>query len=206
MERPSVGDTVVRTCEGGLHERPGWDRKGPSSGAQRPIARETGGLPVSARGLPGRSQSSRCSGVERWNLCQIQIELKLSIELECKSVTDLSGTGEERNQWAGEIFIGLHAVTNSYMPISLDDHDPDIGLTPGTTKSDIIAFLYQNDEYGYSPREVHEALDIPHSTAKVTLKRLYDNEFIEKTPDGYYHARADRDDLYRYLGASNGLI
>jgi len=91
------------------------------------------------------------------------------------------------------------------MPISLDGHNPDIGLTPGTTKSDIVAFLYQNDEYGYSPREVHEALDIPHSTAKVTLKRLYDNEFIEKTPDGYYHARADRDDLYRYLGALNGL-
>jgi DNA-binding MarR family transcriptional regulator len=91
------------------------------------------------------------------------------------------------------------------MPISLDGHDPDIGLTPGTTKSDIVAFLYQNDEYGYSPREIHEELDIPHNTSKVTLKRLYDNEFIEKTPDGYYHARPDRDDLYRYLGALKGL-
>ncbi|TKX64297.1 MarR family transcriptional regulator, partial [Halorubrum sp. GN11GM_10-3_MGM] len=87
------------------------------------------------------------------------------------------------------------------MPVSLDDHDPDIELTPGTTKSDVVAFLYQHDEYGYTPREVHEELDIPHNTAKVTLKRLYDNEFIEKTADGYYHARADRDDLYRYLGA-----
>lgn len=105
----------------------------------------------------------------------------------------------------GQIFMKFRTVTISYMPISLDRHDPDIGLTPGTTKSDIVAFLYQNDEYGYSPREIHEELDIPHNTAKVTLKRLYDNEFIEKTPDGYYHARSDRDDLYRYLGALKGL-
>lgn len=91
------------------------------------------------------------------------------------------------------------------MPVALETHDPTLKLTPGTTKSDIVAFLYRNDDYGYSPREIHTELAIPHNTAKVTLKRLYDNEYIDKTPDGYYHARPDREDLYRYTAALDGL-
>jgi Mn-dependent DtxR family transcriptional regulator len=91
------------------------------------------------------------------------------------------------------------------MPVSLENHNPDLDLTPGTTKSDIVAFLHNNDQYGYSPRDIHEELDIPHNTAKVTLKRLYDDEYIDKTPDGYYHARGDREDLYRYTAALDGL-
>lgn len=91
------------------------------------------------------------------------------------------------------------------MPVSLENHNPDLDLTPGTTKSDIVAFLYSNDQYGYSPRDIHEELDIPHNTAKVTLKRLYDDEYIDKTPDGYYYAREDREDLYRYTAALDGL-
>lgn len=91
------------------------------------------------------------------------------------------------------------------MPVHLESHDADLELTPGTTKSDIVAFLYRNDAYGYSPRDIHEELAIPHNTAKVTLKRLYDDEYIDKTPDGYYHARPDREDLYRYTAALEGL-
>jgi len=91
------------------------------------------------------------------------------------------------------------------MPVSLENHDPDLDLTPGTTKSDVVAFLYNNDEYGYSPRDIHDEMNIPHNTAKVTLKRLYDDEYIDKTPDGYYHARTDREDLYRYTAALDGL-
>lgn len=91
------------------------------------------------------------------------------------------------------------------MPVHLETHDPELELTPGTTKSDIVAFLYRNDDYGYSPQDIHTELDIPHNTAKVTLKRLYDDEYIDKTPDGYYHARSDREDLYRYTAALDGL-
>ena len=91
------------------------------------------------------------------------------------------------------------------MPVHLDSHDPDVSLRPGTTKSDVVAFLYRHDEYGYSPREIHTELDIPHNTAKVTLKRLYEDEYVDKTPDGYYHARPDREDLYRYTAALEGL-
>lgn len=91
------------------------------------------------------------------------------------------------------------------MPVPLETHDPDLELTPGTTKSDVVAFLYRNDDYGYSPRDVSDELDIPHNTAKVTLKRLFDEEYLEKTSDGYYHARSDREDLYRYTAALDSL-
>lgn len=91
------------------------------------------------------------------------------------------------------------------MPVPLESHDPELELTPGTTKSDIVGFLYRDDDYGYSPREVAEELDIPHNTAKVTLKRLFDEAYLEKTTDGYYHARPDREDLYRYTAALDGL-
>jgi DNA-binding MarR family transcriptional regulator len=85
------------------------------------------------------------------------------------------------------------------MPILLEDHDPEINLRPGTTKSDIVAYLYQNPEWGYSPQDIKEALEIPRGTATTTLKRLYDDDYIGKTDDGYYYARDDRDDIRRYV-------
>ena len=85
------------------------------------------------------------------------------------------------------------------MPILLENHDAEINLRPGTTKSDIVAYLYQNPEWGYSPQDVKEALEIPRGTATTTLKRLYDDDYIGKTDDGYYHALGDRDDIRRYV-------
>lgn len=81
------------------------------------------------------------------------------------------------------------------MPVHLDTHTPDVDLTPGTTKSDIVAFLYENPEYGYKPLEVKEQLGIPHGTATTTLKRLHEESYIGKTDDGWYHALDHREDL-----------
>ena len=89
--------------------------------------------------------------------------------------------------------------------VRLEDHLPEVDLTPETRKSTIVAFLYRNDEYGYKPKAVHEELDIPHNTAKTTLRRLKQDKYIAQTEDGYYHARSDREDLYRYVGALDGL-
>lgn len=85
------------------------------------------------------------------------------------------------------------------MPVLLDNHDPDLNLQPGTTKSAIVAYLYQNPEWGYSPQDVKEALDIPRGTATTTLARLYDDNYVGKTDDGYYHALSDRDDIHHYV-------
>ena len=91
------------------------------------------------------------------------------------------------------------------MPVHLDTHDPEIDLTPGTTKSDIVAFLYSNPEYGYKPAEVREHLDIPHGTATTTLKRLHEAGYIGKTEDSYYHALEQREALRRYVASLNQL-
>ncbi|MDJ1434721.1 winged helix-turn-helix domain-containing protein [Halostagnicola sp. A-GB9-2] len=87
------------------------------------------------------------------------------------------------------------------MPVLLEDHDPELTLRPETTKSDIVAYLYQNPEWGYSPQDLKEALDIPRGTATTTLKRLYDDGYIGKTDDGYYHALSDREDIRRYVSS-----
>lgn len=91
------------------------------------------------------------------------------------------------------------------MPVHLDSHTPDIDLTPGTTKSDIIVFLYNNPEFGYKPAEIVDELDIPRGTATTTLKRLYDSGYIGKTPDSYYHALDDHDGIHRYLSSLDQL-
>ncbi|WEL16762.1 Transcriptional regulator, TrmB family [Halorhabdus sp. SVX81] len=87
------------------------------------------------------------------------------------------------------------------MPVLLNDHDSDLTLRPGTTKSDIVAYLYRNPEWGYSPKDITEALDIPRGTATTTLKRLYDDDYVGKTDDGYYHALGERDDIRRYVSS-----
>lgn len=87
------------------------------------------------------------------------------------------------------------------MPVFLENHDSEIDLRPGTTKSDIVAYLYRNPEWGYSPREIQEALEIPRGTATTTLKRLYDEEYVGKTDDGYYHALSERSDVQRYVSS-----
>lgn len=87
------------------------------------------------------------------------------------------------------------------MPVLLEDHDADIALRPGTTKAEIVAFLYRNPELGYAPKEITETLEIPRGTATTTLKRLFDEEYVSKTDDGYYHALADRQDIHRYVAS-----
>ena len=87
------------------------------------------------------------------------------------------------------------------MPVRLEDHDPELDLRPGTTKSDIVVHLYQNPEWGYSPQEIKEALDIPRGTATTTLGRLSDEGYVGKTDDGYYYALGEREDIRRYVSS-----
>lgn len=91
------------------------------------------------------------------------------------------------------------------MPVHLDSHDPEVDLTPGTTKSDVVAFLYTNPEYGYRPAEVRDGLDVPSGTATTTLKRLHEQGYVGKTDDSYYHALDHREDLRRYVAALDQL-
>lgn len=87
------------------------------------------------------------------------------------------------------------------MPVHLDTHEPDVDLTPGTAKSDIVAFLYSQPEFGFKPKELEDELDLPHGTVTTTLTRLYDQGFVGKTADSHYHALEHREDLYRYVSS-----
>lgn len=84
------------------------------------------------------------------------------------------------------------------MPIHRETHPEDVDLKPGTTKSDIVVFLYQNLDFAYSPSEVAEELGIPEGTATTTLRRLHETGYVGRMKDGYYHGRNNREDLRRY--------
>ncbi|WP_237561355.1 helix-turn-helix domain-containing protein [Halostella pelagica] len=85
------------------------------------------------------------------------------------------------------------------MPVRLDAYYPNIAQTSETTKSYIIAYIYSNPEYGYQPSEIRDLLDLPYGAATTILKHLYEQEYVEKTDDGYYHAAEDREDLHCYV-------
>jgi hypothetical protein len=84
------------------------------------------------------------------------------------------------------------------MPIHRDSHPDDVDLKPGTTKSEIVVFLYRHLELAYTPGEVAEALDIPSGTATTTLRRLHNAGYVGRMKDGYYYGLDDRADLRRY--------
>jgi hypothetical protein len=84
------------------------------------------------------------------------------------------------------------------MPIHRESHPVDVDLKPGTTKSDVVVFLYRNLEFAYTPREIAEALDVPRGTATTTLRRLHQEGYVGRIEDGYYHGLDDREDLRRY--------
>jgi hypothetical protein len=84
-------------------------------------------------------------------------------------------------------------------------YNPDIPLTPGTTKSDVVAFIYRHAEYLISPADIRDHLDVPHGTATTTLMRLHDNGLVGKTGDGHYHALDHREDLRHYVSSLDQL-
>ena len=54
------------------------------------------------------------------------------------------------------------------IPVFLDDHDAELALRLGNTKSEIVSFLYRIPEWGYSPKDLKESLNIPRGTATST--------------------------------------
>lgn len=86
-----------------------------------------------------------------------------------------------------------------------DSNDADIELIPGTTKSKIIALLYNNPDNGFSADDILDQLDISNGTVTTTLTHLNMNGLIGETENRYYHALNHRDDLRRYAGSLNQL-
>lgn len=103
-----------------------------------------------------------------------------------------------RSQSVTDRLFWIHSITFTHMPIHRESHPADVDLKPGTTKSEIVVFLYQNLDLAYSPSEVAEELEIPKGTATTTLRRLHRSGYVGRMNEGYYHGLDDRDDLRRY--------
>lgn len=87
------------------------------------------------------------------------------------------------------------------MPIRLDARNPEVDVEPGTTKSEIVEFLYTNLEFGYEPAEVASELDVSHETATAILNELYQADYAGRTENGYYHGLRSQMPLRRYTSS-----
>jgi len=85
------------------------------------------------------------------------------------------------------------------MPIHLDSHDRDPGLTPGTPESDIAAFLHQYSEYAFTVGEIADYLDIPVGTVEECLDRLHGKGLVRVPVDEFHCVVEYREDLDRYI-------
>jgi DNA-binding transcriptional ArsR family regulator len=69
------------------------------------------------------------------------------------------------------------------MPVDFDEYDAantDIewALDPESNAYAVLAFLPRNPETGHTPKEIHEATDVPRGSVGTTLKRLEDRGLL----------------------------
>lgn len=93
------------------------------------------------------------------------------------------------------------------MPVTFDEYEPDdegfLTVEEGSNAYMILDFLATNPDTGYTPKEIHEATDIPRGSVGTTLSRLEDHGLVRhKEP---YWAIADEDRLAAYEGIQHGL-
>jgi DNA-binding transcriptional ArsR family regulator len=73
------------------------------------------------------------------------------------------------------------------MPIKLEDSDDaePPAVTPGTNAHEILEVLLDHPDMGFSPKELAELTEVPHSSVHKTLSRLQDKELVRKV-DSYW--------------------
>lgn len=77
------------------------------------------------------------------------------------------------------------------MPIKLgdgDEHAPPV--KPGTNAHALLSVLLDNPEMGFSPKELSELTDVPHSSVHKTLSRLREKGLARKV-DSYWAVSDD---------------
>lgn len=76
------------------------------------------------------------------------------------------------------------------MPIKLDSDDTAPSVTPGTNGHKLLSVLLQHPEMGFSPKELAEMTDVPHSSVHKTLSRLREKGLVRKI-DSYWAVADD---------------
>lgn len=78
------------------------------------------------------------------------------------------------------------------MPIRLDSNGEEETppVTPGTNAHELLSVLLDHPEMGFSPKEIAELTDVPHSSVHKTLSRLRERGLVRNV-DSYWAAADD---------------
>lgn len=77
------------------------------------------------------------------------------------------------------------------MPIKLGDSDERAPpVKPGTNAHELLSVLLDHPEMGFSPKEMAELTDVPHSSVHKTLSRLREKGLARKV-DSYWAVSDD---------------
>jgi DNA-binding transcriptional ArsR family regulator len=77
------------------------------------------------------------------------------------------------------------------MPIRLDSGGEDAPpVKPGTNAHELLTVLLDHPDMGFSPKELTELTDVPHSSVHKTLSRLQEKGLVRKV-DSYWAVTED---------------
>ncbi|MFC6961351.1 MarR family transcriptional regulator [Halocatena marina] len=92
------------------------------------------------------------------------------------------------------------------MPIKFDTYPAEgtnLSLRTGTNAYEILSFLAEHPDTGFTPSELHEATGVKRGSVSPTLARLEDNGLVRHK--GEYWAIAPEDRLGVYAGVLHSL-
>jgi len=77
------------------------------------------------------------------------------------------------------------------MPIKIESGGEDTpSVKPGTNAHELLTVLLDHPDMGFSPKELTELTDVPHSSVHKTLSRLREKELVRKV-DSYWAVAED---------------
>lgn len=76
------------------------------------------------------------------------------------------------------------------MPIKLDSNDEAPPVRPGTNAHELLMVLLEHPDMGFSPKELAELTDVPHSSVYKTLARLREKGLVRNV-DSYWAIAED---------------
>lgn len=89
------------------------------------------------------------------------------------------------------------------MPVKFDEYDPVdtdgrlLDLGEGTNAQTILAFLLEHGEYGFTPKEIHEATGVARGSVSPTLLRLDEHGLVRHKGNQWAAAADDRIAAYQ---------
>lgn len=76
------------------------------------------------------------------------------------------------------------------MPVRFGPDDESLSVKPGTNAHELLTVLSDHPEMGFTPKELAELTDVPHSSVHKTLTRLREKGLVRKI-DSYWGVAED---------------